>query len=389
MRIESLHFKNITEGWSLSETKFDDLNLLVGVSGAGKTQILEAIRTVCNCASEVIHEELKWELSFWVGSLRCVWVAETQRLSDSDYPFGFVKEVIELDGQKIIETDASGTKIKGSLPIKINNSMSALTNLNEDELKKIRKELRQWVLVEAVSAASLFISASSKPRTDFIDPISLNSLPYPLQLLHGRDPDLKLRKRFDSFDELRQSQNQVPWKLYFAQTFFPDAFGEIQADFQAVFPQVGEVRIKLISDPQKEEVFPVLQVKLNDPEKWIFQYQIASGMLKTLFAIGLIHLSAEGTVILIDELENSLGINCLDVVTERIEAESNRLQFILTSHHPYIINHIDREYWKIVTRKGGVITTKTPAELKMPESHHEPFLQLFNLKAYREGVQAA
>ena len=45
----------------------------------------------------------------------------------------------------------------------------------------------------------------------------------------------------------------------------------------------------------------------------------------------------DGSVILIDEFENSLGVNCLDEITEDVVKESRRLQFILTSHHPYII----------------------------------------------------
>ena len=41
------------------------------------------------------------------------------------------------------------------------------------------------------------------------------------------------------------------------------------------------------------------------------------------------------------------------------------LQFILPSHHPYIINGIGMEYWKVVSRTGGVISTKNADEFKL------------------------
>ncbi|MBR1728361.1 MAG: ATP-binding protein [Selenomonadaceae bacterium] len=44
-----------------------------------------------------------------------------------------------------------------------------------------------------------------------------------------------------------------------------------------------------------------------------------------------------GTVILLDELKNGLGVNCLDEITDYICEKSydSNTQFILTSHHPY------------------------------------------------------
>ncbi len=110
-------------------------------------------------------------------------------------------------------------------------------------------------------------------------------------------------------------------------------------------------------------------------------------MLKTLFFIALVRLSANGTVLLIDEFENSLGINCLDVVTDQLFG-SRELQFIITSHHPYVINNIPMEYWKVVTRKGGVIQTHSAEELKLGRSKHKAFTELINSKEFRQGVAA-
>lgn len=110
-------------------------------------------------------------------------------------------------------------------------------------------------------------------------------------------------------------------------------------------------------------------------------------MLKTFVLLCQVELSVDGTVFLIDEFENSLGINCLDVVTDQLFG-SRELQFIITSHHPYVINNIPMEYWKVVTRKGGVIQTHSAEELKLGHSKHKAFTELINSKEFRKGVAA-
>jgi AAA15 family ATPase/GTPase len=131
--------------------------------------------------------------------------------------------------------------------------------------------------------------------------------------------------------------------------------------------------------------FPI-QIKEKGVNNWIFQNNISSGMLKTLIHISELYLSPEGTVILIDEFENSLGINCIDVVTDLL-VENRNIQFILTSHHPYIINNIGMEHWKIVTRKGGVVTVIDAKDLNLGKSRHQAFMQLINLEEYSEGIK--
>ncbi len=101
-----------------------------------------------------------------------------------------------------------------------------------------------------------------------------------------------------------------------------------------------------------------------------------------------LYLSPEGSIILIDEFENILGVNCLNSVTDLI-LENPRLQFIITSHHPYIINNIGNKYWKIVTRQGNTVKVKQPEELGISQSRHQGFIDLINiLEESPEEVEA-
>jgi predicted ATPase len=87
-----------------------------------------------------------------------------------------------------------------------------------------------------------------------------------------------------------------------------------------IFPQVEDFRIGMSDTKMEWEdvlrcIFS-LDLKETGVDRWITQSNISMGMLKTLAHILEIHLLAEGSILLIDEFENSLGANCIDVITE-------------------------------------------------------------------------
>ena len=55
------------------------------------------------------------------------------------------------------------------------------------------------------------------------------------------------------------------------------------------------------------------------------------------------------------EFENGLGVNCIDVLAEILLSERKDLQFIITSHHPKIINQISNKKWKIIERDIALV----------------------------------
>ncbi|MFM6669036.1 MAG: AAA family ATPase, partial [Dolichospermum sp.] len=65
MKIISLRIKNSFLGWDFDEVDFSsNLTLLVGVSGAGKTQILRAITDLSRIANGKAINGLEWEIKF-------------------------------------------------------------------------------------------------------------------------------------------------------------------------------------------------------------------------------------------------------------------------------------------------------------------------------------
>jgi hypothetical protein len=68
-------------------------------------------------------------------------------------------------------------------------------------------------------------------------------------------------------------------------------------------------------------------------------------------------------------------------LTDLILDESTDIQFILTSHHPYIINNIPWKTWQIVSKSGNKVKVRKASDI--PElntaSSLDKFTQLVNL----------
>jgi len=90
-----------------------------------------------------------------------------------------------------------------------------------------------------------------------------------------------------------------------------------------------------------------------------------------------------------DEYENSLGINAINFFPSFLADIETDKQFIITSHHPYIINKIPVENWFIFHRKGSEIKIRYGRENveRFGRSKQQRFIQLINDPFYNEGVE--
>ncbi len=380
MKIRELSFEDKTKNWKLESTSFSDLTLLVGVSGVGKTKILESISTLRKISSGIAANGVKWKVSFSSNSNdNYCWEGEYEALNkfnpDEDIlPFfdnakdkeepKIIFEELSKNGLVIAKRNQSTIILEGKETPKLSPSKSILNLLNEEEAIKPAYNNIQRIINSEFSERRLGFLMNSAYKREV-----------------ERKPNLEEIKELNLPSELKVA---LIYKLE------RDLFEKIKQRFIEVFPQVKDIRFEPI---EKEEftdflgrVVPILQIKESGIKDWINQFSISSGMYKTFMHISELFILPKGTVVLIDEFENSLGVNCIDVLTEDLLQESRNLQFIVTSHHPYIINNISPEYWKIVTRKGGIVTTKDAKSLGFDKSKHKAFLQLLNLEEYQESV---
>lgn len=370
MKILELEYEDKTTGWKLEKTKFDDFNLLVGLSGVGKTKTLKAIENLKRISLGQPHNGVKWSLVFLdTKKIECNWSGEYELLRSyyrEEWDFSseraeprLTSESLSRNGKTVFKRTVNKTNFNGQEIPKPSPSQSVLRLFSADkQIVSVADSLKQIFQAEPFFRMAFSV-------------------------------DLKVAEELSlDFNELKNRSIGAKTKLFLAYKYFPKVFKDIKQHFMAVFPSVEDVRFKKLREGSEDTTETVnLELKEEDNKNWIEISDISEGMLKTLMLISQMYLYSEGTVILIDEFENSLGINCIDVITEVLQ-ENRNLQFIITSHHPYIINKISPRFWKIVTRKGSIVTIKDVDEKRFARSHHEAFIKLLNLKEYREGIAA-
>src|ERR671932_527668 len=296
MRIKKVAFWDKELEWRFEPIYFSDLALLVGVSGVGKTQILQGILNLQGIANGASLNGLAWDVTFsTVNNVEYRWQGEfeTQKLpaiipneEDEINKFRIVREELSREGNVIIERSNNEIKFKGETTPKLSPFQSAVEILNQEEdISPVQQAFNEIIYSDNSSLLNQIYGIPVR----VLSIISNNNF---------------------AVENVQASDMPILLKLALMARHFPDIFDQIKTQF----------------------------------------------------------------------------INIFDDVTDLI-MENRNIQFILTSHHPYIINNIGMEHWKIVTRKGGVVTVIDAKDLNLGKSRHQAFMQLINLEEYSEGIK--
>ncbi|SKB14350.1 conserved hypothetical protein [Planktothrix sp. PCC 11201] len=382
MKLKKLEYEDKEYQWKLNFIEFSsNLNLLVGVSGAGKTQILKAINRLKMIANGISLNGVCWDVTFvtqdenlyrWRGKFETRQnniIIKTD--SDEEDQCKIIYEYLAKNEKSIIErTQEKGIIFQDQLsPFKLSPFKSIIELLSEEEnIKLVQQEFDK--IIETESAK-------------YLDNEDILRLP------------THILKKYENCDlsEIKNTELPLPIKLALVYRYIPETFNRIKSVFIEIFKKVEDIKVEpfnqdelplALADILKEAI--LIKIKEKDIELWIRQHNISSGMFKTLMYISELYLSPDNCVILIDEFENSLGVNCIDSVTELI-LEREDLQFMITSHHPYIINNISPRYWKIVTRHGGLVTVKKAEDFHISASRQKAFIDLINILEDEEDLE--
>lgn len=385
MTILNFEFEDKFLGWKLEPLSLEPLTLLVGASGVGKTQTLRAmmaLKTVILKGKSI--NGLKWKVEFkTLNEEHCIWEVDIEKREDEEF-FSedineegeiknqpkFISEKLIIDNEVVIDRKDDKILFLEQQTPKLSQQQSAIYLLREEEIiRKVYEEIEKLY----------FTNHSNSVRVS--NKISLIKLE-------------EIREEYDTIEKIQGSDLPISMKLYFLQKVDKNIFEEIKNRFTEIFPQVEDIKIEIVPFGIKNKeiqdlngIIPLIQIKEKGVEKWISQNRISSGMFRTLMQLSELYLCQDGTVFLIDEFENSLGINCINSITSEILSSDRKLQFIITSHHPYIIDNIGYEHWKLVTRNGGIVKTHNISDFNIGKSRHSAFMQLIQLKQYKTGQE--
>ena len=366
MRLKELSFKNNRTGLNVKNLHFERLTLLVGASGVGKTQILKAIQALRSIAKGNSINGFEWNVVFVHNEQHYIWEGAFKlsdevnidyfELKNHEYPI--LRENLSINGTEIILRTQDKLLYEGKETVKLDPNKSVIELLKEEEIiNPIYKGWKQLSILD-----NNFTGIRISP---FIN---------------------KTQEQIKDIPKLKENKFLSPLeKLFLLRKNELEEFDEIVKQFITIFPTVEAIDFTT-GELFNKKPYPILQIKEKDVDEWILQNDISAGMRRTLSQITELVLAEDGDVFLIDEFENGLGVNCINELADMIINPDNDIQFIITSHHPYIINNIPFNRWKIVTREKSNIEIHTAKDLNIGDhSHHDAFMQLVQNKAYQTG----
>jgi hypothetical protein len=354
---------------------FSKLNLIVGDSATGKTRLLN---TIFNGGMMAVQRD-KLFVGFWDITL--------------EHQNQLYRWVIQTGGEKGDE------------------------KVQSEKIAKLRENGEEEVLV--LRTPSTFIFADKElpllgPRETSITLLQEEDLIKPLYLGFSSimrrsffGPDLEMAGALGSvpqifLEKIKKSRNKddlfplglgLNGRLYILSQYFKDTYERICKEFMTVFPFV--LNYDLLNaekfgfySPGFVPVFAVRERHMG--ETWIPLDQLSSGMKKVLLILTDIFTMPEnGGVYLLDEYENSLGINAISFFPSILFESGTKSQFIITSHHPYIIGNVPVKSWIVLHRKGKEVLVKQgdALEERYSKSKQKAFVQLINDPFFTEGIE--
>jgi energy-coupling factor transporter ATP-binding protein EcfA2 len=395
MKIQKFSFSHHRENWHIDEVSFDDFNLLVGPSGVGKTRILVALETIFGVAlGREKLDDFEWTIDFSHVDKSYTWFLKSA-IPENEYIFEIESKQFEVIEERLIQVE-NKTEI-----FHITSSSSKLNNIKLPKIKKTESAMSLFpeedLIVPLVHGFESILS--SKPLNQSTQPENGKLIVQTLSFFnnnikdnankYSRDVEELFKRKIAFFSPHIRAFILFKYKKYDTNDnslgFFGYGFNNIVESYLNIFPEIKDIKITREAISNDEDLI-FCEIQDADSEEWIPQDRMSSGMFRTLMYIIEVITAPEGSVILIDEFENSLGINCMSEVTDFILDHADGLQFIITSHHPYIINNIPWQDWQIVSRKGNRIKTKKATEISAlnTASSLDKFTQLINVLDFEE-----
>ncbi len=368
MKITYFEFSDST--WNFSPVVFKDyLNLFVGESGSGKTRLLNVLFNITNFAAK--NDRFcagNWKMDFSHKGKRYQW--EYNGISEDKDKNKITLEILrdlDANGEELITRSENSLKFKGNPVPKLSSSTSAIYLFKEEE-----------------SITGAHEAAASVMRRNFFGDdlaVATSFQTLPSKFL-GKDVTISL-------EDIYSADLTLSSKLFLLSKHVPSHFELIVEHFKRVFPFIEQLTFKKATNLPIAGDAIVLFVTEKEVDTPVALHDISSGMQKVLLILTDIVVSPPEILYMIDEYENSLGVNAINFLPSFLSECGKDKQFIITSHHPSLINAIPVDNWFIFNRKGTRIKIKRGEQLagKYSRSKQEKFIQLLNDPFFVEGVE--
>jgi ABC-type multidrug transport system ATPase subunit len=364
-------------GWDFTKVELGEINLIVGASGSGKTRFLNTLFNLAKIGSGTGKSFAGsiWNMEFDHNDERYSWEIETYKSDNSQ--FSEIKKeklTCKNNGQEDVLIDREGSEFyyNGNLLPKLSKGESGIYLLKDEERIEPLHKIFARVMRRYFSEKT------------YKDELSFSFLP---------NQGIDKFKEENDIKGLFGGSMDVSTRLWLMKEVFPEIYNIICDYYREVFPFVHRIKLqdlnKLGQKGIVDGVVPAFSIKEKNIDSWLTIDSLSSGMQKVLLIlVDVCTLPNEATYI-IDEYENSLGVNAIDFFPDFLDEYKTNAQIIITSHHPYIINNIGPENWLLFHRKGSNVKIQYGEKLKekMGKSKQQYFIKLINDPFYTEGIE--
>jgi len=363
VKIQWIEFENLKTGLKIERIYFnEDITLLVGLSGVGKTQILNAVEYSLKLAvdKDIILHPYRVGIGLFIDNDRYEWFYEIGESGKDDLiineegRYEFLSEKLLCDGEIIFERKDGKVSVIGYDKVpQPKKDESLILQYSEDlNFEKLISGIRKLYSVEMELAVRGGIKSEHFSRLKAMAADTIEN---------GENVQFKI------FSHL-----PVAIKLYIAKKYYYDLYIKIFDAVKELFIEIEDI------DVEEDSIREIYLVSIQVYGKKLLQHDISNGMLKTIYYIVELFTMPEDSLVLIDEFENGLGVNCIDLLSELMFSERKNLQYIITSHHPKIINAVDKDKWRIIDRSNWIVNNSDSLDYGIGNSQHDAYFNLIN-----------
>ena len=362
--------------WNFEKVELQNINLFVGNSGMGKTRLLN---TIFNLFSQIHRKTVvpgNWKISLDIESVIYNWELEVAQ--ENDNKATILHEKIE----KVVGDNIS---------VEIVNRNSEDFLFKTESLPKLSKnESAVSILQEESEINPLYTGLGRVLRRRFFQSELFDKYTYQGFPLGVLDKLAQANTIYELYPRLHSDIN-LHAILYILHKQFKDVYEKICSLYKQIFPFVEQILLADIHQIDPKIIMPgqapIFCVKERSVKKLISLSELSSGMQKVLLILVDIYTLPPGSIYLIDEYENSLGVNAINFFPDLLVEETFDIQFLITSHHPYIINKFPVENWYVFHRTGSNVKILSGEKLKhrIGSSKQQAFIKLLNDPFFLEG----
>jgi len=344
----------------------------------GKTLFLN---TLFNLGSQIVSKEMRpgiWNLDLIIDNVKYIWHVETKS-EDARRPIILLEELVKFDGDErriIVERSIDKFIFNGKELPKLSR--------NESSISLLREEAEIHPIFHGFSS----ILRRRFFEADLSERCRIDGFPFGFldKLAGGKD----LSKLYPILHSKELNLNSI---MYILSKNFQEVFTRICGIYKSVFSFITDIKVMEIQELDEEiklpGQIPVFCIKEKGITDWVTLNNLSSGMQKVLLILTDIFTLPRGSIYLVDEYENSLGVNAINFFPDLLLEENFNIQFFIASHHPYIINKIPNFSWYVFHRTGFDVKILYGKKLgeRLGTSKQQAFVKLLNDSFFIEGLE--